>query len=149
MRHCWNVSPRIRSTRRWSNWSRANVSGLAANVSLGMMLGLVPALTGFVGLNLDVRHVTLSTGQLGAALGALGLPALSMPAFWWCAAAIVLTGLVNVAVSFYLAFKLALRSRGVRVRDRERIGAALRRRLRSQPLSFLRPPPDWGKGLAG
>jgi site-specific recombinase len=61
---------------------------MAANVSLGMMLGLVPALLGFVGLPLDVRHVTLSTGQLAAALGALGLGALAMPAFWWCAAGI-------------------------------------------------------------
>jgi hypothetical protein len=58
--------------RRWAAWWRANVSGMAANVSLGMMLGLVPALLGFVGLPLEVRHVTLSTGQLAAALGALG-----------------------------------------------------------------------------
>lgn len=149
----WN--PRIVASlgaaraRRWARWWRANVSTLAANVSLGMMLGLVPALTGFVGLNLDVRHVTLSMGQLGAALGALGLPALSLPDFWWCAAAVLLTGVLNVVVSFTLAFRLALRSRGVRVRDRERIAAALRRRLRRQPLSFLRPPREWGKGLAG
>ncbi len=146
----WN--PRIISSlgasraRRWAQWWRANVSSLAANVSLGMMLGLVPALTGFFGLGLEVRHVTLSTGQLGAALGALGWSALSLPAFWWCVAGIVLTGVLNVVVSFYLAFKLALRSRGVRVRDRERIGAALRHRLRTQPLSFLRPPPVWGQG---
>ena len=146
----WN--PRIVATlgtaraRRWSKWWRDNISGLAANVSLGMMLGLVPALMGFVGLDLEVRHVTLSTGQLGAALGALGLPALGMAAFWWCAVAILLTGVLNVVVSFTLAFQLALRSRGVRVRDRERIGAALRRRLRTQPLSFLRPRPVWGPG---
>jgi site-specific recombinase len=56
--------------RRWASWWRANVSGMAANVSLGMMLGLVPALLGFVGLPLDVRHVTLASGQLAAALGA-------------------------------------------------------------------------------
>jgi site-specific recombinase len=147
----WN--PRIRArlgaarARRWAAWWRTNVSSVAANVSLGMMLGLVPALTGFVGLDLEVRHVTLSTGQLGAALGALGLPALGLAAFWWCVAGIVLTGVLNVVVSFYLAFKLALRSRGVRVRDRQRIAAALRRRLRTQPLSFLKPPRDWGDGL--
>jgi site-specific recombinase len=126
--------------RRWAAWWRANVSGLAANVSLGLMLGLVPALLGFFGLGIDVRHVTLSTGQLAAALGALGLPALFMPDFWLCAAAIVGIGLLNVSVSFYLAFKVALRSRGVKVRDRERIAAGIRRRLRQSPLSFLRPP---------
>jgi site-specific recombinase len=53
--------------RRWSKWLRANISGLAANISLGLMLGLVPAFTGFFGLELEVRHVTLSTGQVAAA----------------------------------------------------------------------------------
>eukprot|EP01031_Cornospumella_fuschlensis_P016679 gene16679-20393_t len=59
--------------QRWSHWWRANISGLTANISLGLMLGLVPALLGFVGLGLEVRHVTLSTGQLAAAVGALGV----------------------------------------------------------------------------
>jgi site-specific recombinase len=126
--------------RRWSSWCRSHVSGLAANVSLGMMLGLVPALTAFVGLPLEVRHVTLSTGQLGAALGALGWQLLAEPAFWWCVAGIAVTGVLNVTVSFWLAFMVALRSRGVRVVERRHITAAIRRRLRTQPLSFLWPP---------
>ena len=32
---------------RWAAFARANVSGFAANISLGFMLGLVPAITGF------------------------------------------------------------------------------------------------------
>jgi site-specific recombinase len=141
----WN--PRILSllgasrARRWADWWRAHVSGVAANVSLGMMLGLVPAVAAFMGLPLEVRHVTLATGQLAAALGALGMDLLRQPAFWWCVAGIAATGVLNVTVSFYLAFKVALRSRGVRVQDRLRIRAALWRRLRTRPMSFLRPPP--------
>ncbi len=140
----WN--PRIVATlgparaMRWSHWWRGNVSGLAANISLGMMLGLVPALLGFLALPLDVRHVTLASGQLGAALGALGPQLLSQPAFWWCVAGIAVTGVLNLTVSFSLAFMVALRSRGVRVKERARIAAALRRRLRTQPLSFVLPP---------
>jgi site-specific recombinase len=126
---------------RWAAWWRSHVSGLAANVSLGFMLGLAPALLGFIGLPVEVRHVTLSTGQLGAALGALGLPLLAESAFWWCMAGIAATGVLNVGVSFWLAFKVALRSRGVRVADRARIRAAIRRRLASRPLDFVRPPP--------
>jgi len=127
--------------QRWAQWWRAHVSGLAANVSLGMMLGLVPAVAAFMGLPLEVRHVTLATGQLAAALGALGTDLLQLPAFWWCVAGIAATGLLNLTVSFYLAFKVALRSRGVRVQDRRRIRAALWQRLRTRPMSFLRPPP--------
>jgi site-specific recombinase len=126
--------------QRWAAWWRANVSGLVANVSLGMMLGLVPALASFFALPLEVRHVTLSTGQLAAAAGALGLDVLRQPAFWWCAAGILLTGVLNLTVSFWLAFKVALRSRGIQVRERQRITAAIWRRLRRDPLSFVRPP---------
>ncbi len=141
----WNprIVARLGAARagRWATWWRKNISGLAANISLGMMLGLVPALASFFALGLEVRHVTLSTGQVAAAAGALGLSVLTLPAFWWCVLAIPLTGLLNVGVSFGLAFTVALRSRGVRLTDRARIWAALRRRLRSAPLSFLWPPP--------
>lgn len=126
--------------QRWAQWWRDNISGLAANVSLGFLLGLTPALAGFFGLPLDVRHVTLSTGQIAAALGTLGLPALHDPHFWWCVAAIPLTGLLNVGVSFVLALRVAVRSRGVRVKDRALLARALGRRLLRQPLSFLLPP---------
>ena len=126
--------------RRWSQWWRANISGLAANVSLGMMLGLVPAVAAFFALPIEVRHVTLSTGQLAAAAGALGWDVLRHPEFWWCVAAIAVTGVLNLGVSFWLAFKVALRSRGIRLRERERIAAAIRARLRHAPLSFVLPP---------
>lgn len=125
---------------RWAGWWRANISGLAANVSLGLMLGLVPVIAGFMALPLDVRHVTLSTGQLMAALGTLGPEALHDPVFWWCAAALPVTGLLNVGVSFGLALLVAMRSRNVRVKDRARLRAAIWRRVRRQPLSFLLPP---------
>ena len=140
----WNprIIARLGAARaqRWARWWRANVSGLAANISLGMMLGMVPALASFFGLPLDVRHVTLSTGQLGAAAGAMGFGLLAQSAFWWCVAGIAITGFLNVTVSFTLAFRVALRSRGVRLQDRRRIGRALWLRLRSEPMSFLVPP---------
>jgi len=125
---------------RWAQWWRANISGLAANVSLGLLLGLTPALFGFFGLPLDVRHVTLSTGQIAAALGTLGVSALHNSAFWWCVAAIPLTGLLNLSVSFALALRVAIRSRGVRVKDRSRLLRALGRRMLRQPGRFLWPP---------
>ena len=52
---------------RWSAFTREHISGFASNISLGFMLGLIPAFTGFFGLELELRHVTLSTGQLAAA----------------------------------------------------------------------------------
>ncbi|MBP6898843.1 MAG: site-specific recombinase [Burkholderiaceae bacterium] len=124
---------------RWAAWWRSNISGLASNVSLGMMLGLVPVLMAFVGLPIEVRHVTLSTGQLMAAASTLGWATLAEPAFWWCVAGLGFTGVLNLGVSFTLALRVALRSRGVAVAERRRLNAAIWRRLRTAPLSFLRP----------
>lgn len=126
--------------QRWAAWWRNNISSLAANVSLGLMLGLVPALLGFIGVPLEVRHVTLSSGQLSAAAGALGASVLQRPEFWWCVLATVLTGPLNISVSFYLAFKVALRSSGIQLADRHRVRAAIWRRFRARPLSFFVPP---------
>lgn len=124
---------------RWAHFLRDNISGFAANISLGFMLGLVPVIATFFGLGLDVRHVTLSAGQIGAASATLGPAVLHMPAFWWAVATLPLLGAFNVGVSFYLAFNLAMRARNVSGVDRSRIYAAIRARLKSRPLDFFRP----------
>ena len=127
---------------RWARFLRANVSGFAANVSLGLMLGLVPAFAVFFGLGLEVRHVTLSAGQVAAAVATLGWSSLLTPGFWLAVAGVVLVGPINLGVSFYLAFRLALKAQAISGVNRERIRAALRSRWRDAPLSFLLPPPD-------
>jgi site-specific recombinase len=124
---------------RWSAFMRHNISGFASNIALGFMLGLIPAFTGFFGIELEVRHVTLSTGQLAAAGASLGLEALRQPAIWWCMAAIPLIGALNLGVSFYLAFRLALQAHNVSRLDRARIRAAIWARWRGQPRSFFMP----------
>jgi site-specific recombinase len=126
--------------RRWSAFWRANISGLASNVSLGLLLGLVPAVAAFFSLPLDVRHVTLATGQLFAAVGALGPAIIGSAPFWWCIGGIAATGVLNLGVSFLLAFRVALRSRGIRFADRSRIHRAIRARLLHRPASFILPP---------
>ena len=124
---------------RWSNFMRENISGFASNISLGFMLGLIPAFTGFFGFELEARHVTLSAGQLAAAGAALGLEAFRQPLIWWCIAAIPLIGALNLSVSFYCAFRLALQAHNVSGIDRARIRSAIWARLRSMPGSFFVP----------
>ena len=125
---------------RWASFLRRNVSGLAANISLGLMLGIVPAFAEFFGLGLQVRHVTLSAGQMAAAAMSLGPDVLREPAFWWAVAGVVAIGPLNLAVSFYLAFRLALKAQAINDAHRSRIGAAIRHRLRHAPMSFVLPP---------
>ena len=125
--------------RRWADFMRTNISGFASNISLGLMLGLLPAFAGFFGLGLDVRHVTLSAGQIAAAAASTGLAVLHQPALWWAVAAIPVIGALNVSVSFYFAFRLALRAHSVSLGDRARIRSAIWARWRSRPVSFFLP----------
>ena len=129
----------VQRAARWSHFMRGNISGFASNISLGFMLGLIPAFTGFFGFELEARHVTLSAGQLAAAGASLGLGAMKLPLFWWCVASIPLIGALNLGVSFYCAFRLALQAHNVSGLDRARIGRAIRARWRSQPRSFFVP----------
>jgi|YelNatPaOPRAMG01_1025707.scaffolds.fasta_scaffold21946_3 site-specific recombinase len=140
----WN--PRIRRllgaarAARWARWWRRNIGVTAGNVSLGLLLGLAPAFFQVFGVPLEVRHVTLSSGLFGAACAALGPAVVNDPAFWWALAGIAVNGVLNVGVSFYLAYRLALRARGIRVRDRQAIYRAIAARLLRRPLSFILPP---------
>ncbi len=141
MRH----NPRIAAVlgrpraRRWADFMRTHISGFASNISLGLMLGLLPAFAAFFGIGLDVRHVTLSAGQVAAAAAAIGWPVVHEAALWWAVAAIPVIGALNVSVSFYCAFRLALRAHSVSGTDRQRIRTAIRARWRSRALSFFLP----------
>lgn len=126
--------------QRWARWWREHISAVAANGVLGLMLGLVPALAAFAGLPLEVRHVTLVTGQVAAAAATLGAEALTLRDFWGAVAAIPFIGLLNLAVSFALALTLAMRSRGLRITGSRQVRAALVNRLMQAPRSFLLPP---------
>ncbi len=124
---------------RWATFLRNNISGFASNISLGFMLGMVPAIAGFFGLALDLRHVTLSSGQLAAAASAMGLDLLRESAFWWAVAAIPVIGALNLGVSFYCAFRIALLSHNIGKVDRVHIRSAILSRLRHRPREFFWP----------
>ncbi len=125
---------------RWARFMRANISGFAASISLGFLLGLVPPIAAFFGLPIEARHVTLSTGQLTGAAAAIGTSVFNLPAFWWAVAGVSLIGPLNLGVSFYFAFRLALAAHSVTRVDRKRIRAALWAGIKSSPGSFLVPP---------
>ena len=115
------------------------IAGLTANISLGFMLGLVPAVLAFYGLPMEVRHVTLSSGQLAASVVTLGWGVASTAPFWLALAGIALIGALNVGVSFALALQVAVRARDIEgIRRRGVYGAILRRMLR-EPALFLFP----------
>lgn len=131
-----------RRAERVATFLDENVAGLAGNVSLGVLLGMTPAVFAFLGLPLDVRHVTLASGQLAAAVAGLGLPAMATADFWLAVAGIATIGALNLGVSFSLALLVAIRARDIEAPSRRALRRALWRRLWRHPASFLFPGPD-------
>jgi len=117
-----------------------NASGWATNVALGFLLGFAPAVGRFFGIPFDVRHVTLSTGQLALASASLGER--------WFAEGALLRGLFGIATMFVLnlsvAFTLSLVN-AASAYDAEtgEVAGALKqvvKRIARRPLDFVRPP---------
>src|SRR5690606_36340248 len=116
-----------------------NVSAIAANTSLGFLLGMVPGIMAFLGLGLDVRHVTLSSGSLAAAIPVYGFEIFKMEAFWLAVAGIPVIAFFNVTVSFFLALFTAIKSRNIKSIQRGHIYRAVWQRFKGRPLSFIYP----------
>ncbi|MCI3205728.1 MULTISPECIES: site-specific recombinase [Pandoraea] len=124
---------------RLADWCRRHIAPVLGNLTLGFMLGLVPAILTAFALPFEVRHVTLSTGSIATSIGVLGLPVLHDSALWLAVAGVGSMALLNVGVSFALAFHMALRSRPLRLGDRRQIHRAIWRAVLRNPLVLLFP----------
>lgn len=129
--------------RKFSLFIKKNTAGFAANISLGFLLGMTPLFAHFMGLPLDVRHVTLSSGSLTFAAMILGESVFSQADFWWAIVGISSMAILNIGVSFGLAFFVALRARKVESVQRQVIYAALWKRVKRKPLSLFYPTKDF------
>jgi site-specific recombinase len=125
--------------QRAADFLSREIAGLTANISLGFMLGLVPVVFAFFGLFVEVRHVTLSSGQLAAAVVALGWDVVLGAPFWLAVAGIAAIGMLNVGVSFALALNVAIGARASPGLGRGAVYRAIVGRMASDPKSFLFP----------
>jgi len=117
-------------------------AGFGGSVALGVLLGMVPVFAKFVGLPLDVRHITLSTGSLTLSMSSLGVDGAGWGPFLMAALGIAFMGLLNFGVSFALALVVALRARDVPRGERRTIPIAVLRHFVRKPLQFFYPPKD-------
>ncbi len=113
-------------------------SGVAGYVCLGLLLGLLPFVSVFAGVPLEVRHITLASASLAYAVSAL---AWSGPLPWrevaWAACGLLATGLMNFGVSFALGLWLAVRARNLDTRGRRTLLRELWNEFRRHPAAFL------------
>jgi site-specific recombinase len=116
-----------------------HAAGVGGSVSLGFLLGMTPSFAKFVGLPLDVRHVTLSSGALTLAIGSVGVDAIGWTPIVWAWVGIAFIGLLNFGVSFALALLVAMRARDVPAEQRRGLPWAVFRRFLRRPFSFFFP----------
>lgn len=125
--------------RRLADYVEHHAGSLIGNICLGFFLGMAGFFGEIFGIRFDIRHITISAGNTSLAVYGLGIRNIDP---WYLATVIggVLgIGFFNFLVSFSLAFFVAARSRGVRVREYPGFLGILWRYFRSNPLDFIRP----------
>lgn len=127
-------------SRMIASFLKRNCLGISSNVSLAFILGMTPSILQYLGFNIEVRHVTLSSGALAVSLAVLPTEFLSSSSFWLALFGIASMGFLNVAVAFSLALFLAVKARQIQAPKRRLLYKAVLKRLYQKPLSFLWPP---------
>jgi site-specific recombinase len=113
-------------------------AGIGGNVTLGFLLAMVPIFATFVGLPIEVRHITLSTGTLTFAGCTLGAGHVTIAA----CIGIAIIGIMNFGVSFALALAVAFRAKEVTQRERVGLALSVLRAFMRRPLRFFFPPKE-------
>lgn len=128
---------------RFADYIEENLGALAGNFLFGCMLGFTPVVGELLGAPLDIRHVAFASANL--AYGLVGLQFAVTPAVVAVSAAgVLLIGLTNLVVSFSLALRVALRSRGITPEQARGLWPRVLRRFLARPRDFLWPPADDG-----
>jgi len=124
---------------RLANFVRRRAGALAGSISLGFFLGIAGPLGKVMGLPFDIRHITISAGN--AAIGFYGLDHdLPLSYVLIIVGGVLLIGFLNFMVSFSLAFYVAVRSRGIQLKDYPELIGLIWRYFRRHPMDFVLPP---------
>lgn len=97
----------IKRVQKFAEFLAEKSNPLAANISLGFLLGLAPQVMKFLNIPLEAKHVTLSTGAFASALPYAMDAGVSAWQVIHSALGILVVGFLNLTVSFSLAFLLA------------------------------------------
>jgi site-specific recombinase len=135
-----------RNALRLSAMLDRQLGGIATNVAIGFLLGFMPLAFAFIGLPIEVRHVTLSAGSFAlAASGELARGGAAAGPLLWGVAGLICVGVLNFGVAFFLSLRVAERARGLDRTERRAVWQAVWAAFRERPSRFLwrpsAPPP--------
>lgn len=113
-------------------------AGIISNFWFGVFMGSTASIGLFLGLNLDIRHISFASGNL--ALGLYGANyTVSNSMLLWGIFGIGIIGLVNFIVSFSLSMGLAFRSRAISLYELRFVTISIWNHFKSSPVSFFFP----------
>jgi site-specific recombinase len=135
----WRASASYEKRLRRSKFIEKNAGSMIGNISLGFMLGMSSIVSKFLGFPFDIRHITIAAGNVSVALYGLGIQNVPVSLLIILFFGVIAIGFLNFLVSFSLAFVVAVKSRGVRLRDYPEFLGILGRYFLKKPLDFLRP----------
>ena len=116
-----------------------NLGSLLGNISLGFFLGMAGFLGKTFGLPFDIRHITISAAN--TAIGFFGLAhQVSAREIWYTLSGVACIGFLNFAVSFGLAFAVAVKSRGIHLKEYPEFAGILWRYIKKYPRDFVKAP---------
>ncbi|SFI67900.1 Site-specific recombinase [Kaistella treverensis] len=127
-----------RVSRNLSEYYARNCSGIVSNFWFGVFLGVTGPVGKFLGLDIDIRHITFSTGNFAAALYGKDFK-IDYYTFWISLVTVGLIGFFNFAVSFALSMILAFRSRQINSDELKEIYREIVRYFMKNPFRFFLP----------
>lgn len=135
--HRYFSPQRIRSMATF--WEK-NAGSIIGNVALGFFLGMAGIIVKVFGVPFDIRHITIAAGNVGIGLYGLSLSDISWSFLAEVIAGVLGIGFFNFLISFGLAFFVALKSRGIQLRNYASFIGILGRYFFKYPANFIRPP---------
>ncbi len=91
----------------------STVGGIIGNISIAFMMSTPIIIGKIFGIPLDIRHVTLASGTMTLALNTIGWELSHWPQIIAMFSSMIIIGLCNFGVSFYLALRMAAIARNV------------------------------------
>ena len=127
-----------KNSKKLSDFYTKHWAGIISNFWFGIFLGVIAPLGVFLGLDLDIRHITFSAGNFALALYGKGFD-IDTYTFVISLVTIFLIGAFNFIVSFGLSMLLAFRSRKVNFGELTIIHKTILKYFIKNPLRFFIP----------
>lgn len=125
---------------KWVHFIEKHAGTYAGSISLGFFLGMAGPLGKIFGIPFDIRHITISAGNVAIGVYGLGFHIIPTRYLVTIILGVLGIGFLNFLVSFSLSFFVAVKSRGIKLGQYPELVGIIWRYFLKRPVSFIFPP---------